>query len=361
MSVHGSLRAWSSAATLLLAACDSAAATSDTGGAAAMPEPRGPATIVLVGDTMLGRGIDAQLAEDPSFAPFRDLEPYTADADLLAINLETAITTATEEWPGKNYHFKMDPEHAALAFGKLPVKSGTPIFASTANNHVLDFLEVGLRQTLQSLDEVGIVHAGAGLDEAEAKAPAIVTTASGVRVGLIAASDHCSCGSAGWSAGATEPGMWQIATEPGADWDELATAITELRARTDWVVVSLHWGPNWVEAWPLDRLRDLAAKLVEAGASVIVGHSAHHVLPIEHIDGVPVLYGTGDFIDDYSAVDGFRNDLAYMARVVLDPATGADVQIVPLRIEHDGEHFVHPLLEDDPDAALVRQATGISE
>jgi poly-gamma-glutamate capsule biosynthesis protein CapA/YwtB (metallophosphatase superfamily) len=253
----------------------------------------------------------------------------------------------------------MAPERAGLAFGKLPVAAGTPIVVSLANNHALDFFEVGLRQTLQTLDGLGIARAGAGLDDAEARAPAIVTTASGVRIGLLSVSDHCSCGSDRWRAGPSRPGIWQIDTEPGADWDELRTAIVDVRAKVDWVVVSLHWGPNWVESWPLQRLRDLAAELVAAGASVIVGHSAHHVLPLEYIDGVPVLYGTGDLVDDYSLADGFRNDLSYAARVVLDPTAGAQVQIVPLRIEHEPEHFVHPLAADDPDAAYVREAAGL--
>jgi poly-gamma-glutamate capsule biosynthesis protein CapA/YwtB (metallophosphatase superfamily) len=352
-------RRWVHALVLAaLAACDASQPTADDPGEAAAP-PSGPATILLAGDTMLGRGIDAQLAADPALPLFREFEPWTADADLLAVNLETTITTAEERWPGKNFHFKMAPERAALAFGKLPVAAGTPIFVSLANNHALDFFEAGLRQTLQTLDGLGIARAGAGLDDAEARAPAIVTTASGVSIGLLSVSDHCSCGSDGWRAGPSSPGIWQIDTEPGADWDELRTAIVDVRAKVDWVIVSLHWGPNWVESWPLQRLRDLAAELAAAGASVIVGHSAHHVLPLENIDGVPVLYGTGDFVDDYSPVDGFRNDLSYAARVVLDPTTGAQVEVVPLRIQHGDAHFVHPLADDDPDAAYVREAAGL--
>lgn len=344
----------------LLPGCDAAQMASGEPSEAVMPPaPSGPATIVVAGDTMMGRGIDAQLAADPSFELFRDFGPWTADADLFAVNLETTITSAEEEWPGKNYHFRMDPGRAALAFDKLPVAAGTPVVVSLANNHVLDFFEAGLRQTLQSLDEIGVARAGAGLHAAEARAPALVTTASGVRIGLLSVSDHCSCGTDLWRAGPSTPGMWQIDTEPGPDWDELTAEVADLRTRVDWVVVSLHWGPNWVEAWPLPRLRELAAELVHAGASVIVGHSAHHVLPIEHIEGVPVLYGTGDFIDDYSSVEGFRPDLSYLARIVLDPHDGANVEIVPLRIEHDPDHYVHPLDEADPDAALVREAAGL--
>jgi poly-gamma-glutamate capsule biosynthesis protein CapA/YwtB (metallophosphatase superfamily) len=344
-----------------LSGCDASQAVTDTDAseAAAPAAPSGPATIVLAGDTMLGRGIDAQLAADPAFELFRGFQPWTADADLLAINLETTITTEVEEWPGKNYHFKMHPERAALAFEKLPAPEGTPIFVSLANNHVLDFFEAGLNETLQTLDGLGIVRAGAGRSEAEAKAPAIVTTASGVRIGLVSVSDHCSCGTDLWRAGPSSPGMWQIDTSAGPDWDELTTAVSDLRAEVDWVVVSLHWGPNWVERWPLERLRDLGAELVSAGASVIVGHSAHHVLPIEHIDGVPVLYGTGDFIDDYSSVDGYRPDLGYLARVVLDPDAGTTLEVVPFRIEHDPDHYAQPLAPEDPDAAFVRQAAGL--
>jgi poly-gamma-glutamate capsule biosynthesis protein CapA/YwtB (metallophosphatase superfamily) len=340
---------------LSLAACapDSAVDDESAPHAAAFEPPSGPLVIAFAGDTMLGRGIDRMAADDPSFTFFRDLDPYLEDVEVLSLNLETTITTASEEWPGKNYHFKVHPERAPVLFEQLPRSASTQLVVSLANNHILDFFEPGLRETIDTLDTLAIPHAGAGEDLASAQAPVILTTPRGVRVGILSASSHCSCGSAdGWRATEHAPGMWQFDPDTG-DFEELRRAVTALRQTVDYVIVSLHWGPNWIETWPIDWMPELAGELVAAGASVIHGHSAHHVLPVQRIGGVPVLYGSGDFLDDYSARPPFRADLSYLARVHLQPNADTQVELVPLRIEHAEGHFVHPLDPSDPDYALV--------
>ena len=318
------------------------------------PVPRGAATVVLAGDAMLGRDFNDLYDADPNYQAFRELDDATRDADMIAFNLETTITTSEDIWLGKNFNFKLDPRHAASALGSFPGQPSVPRVLSLANNHSLDFGVAGLLETMATLDAHGMRRVGAGVDFDESRTPLVLTTDDGVRIGIIAASSVCSCDGS-WSATADSPGMWQIDSDDPSD---LVDAVRELRPRVDWLVIMLHWGPNWVTEWPIAWMEDLAEDLAGAGADVIVGTSAHHVLPVERHGLTLVLNGTADFIDDYANPhEGFRNDISYLARVRLEPDQEAALELVPLRVEHDEGHWVHPLDADDPDYARVLAAT----
>jgi len=315
---------------------------------------QGGATLVLAGDAMLGRDFNDLYDADPSYRAFRELDDAVSDADVIAFNLETTVTVSDDIWLGKNYNFKLDPRHAASAFGSIPGDPSVPRVLSLANNHVLDFGVAGLLETLAVLDANDMHHVGAGVDIDESRAPLVLTTEDGITIGFISASSVCSCGGS-WSATADSPGMFQFDSH---DPSELVDAVRDFRPRIDWLVVMLHWGPNWVTEWPIDWMHELAAELAEVGADVIVGTSAHHVLPVERQGLTVVLNGTADFIDDYANPhEGFRNDLSILARIDLQPGREPALELVPLRIEHDEGHWVHPLDADDPDYAAVLSAT----
>jgi poly-gamma-glutamate capsule biosynthesis protein CapA/YwtB (metallophosphatase superfamily) len=340
-----SMRAWPLLASL---ACESESE------APVRPEAQGAATIVLAGDAMLGRDFNELYEADPGYRAFRELDDAMSEADVIAFNLETTVTVSDDIWLGKNFNFKLDPRHAASAFGSIPGDPDVPRVLSLANNHILDFGVAGLLETLDTLDAHGMRRVGAGANVDEARAPLVITTAAGVTIGFISASSVCSCDGS-WAATADSPGMFQFDSD---DPSELVDAVRELRPRVDWLVVMLHWGQNWTTEWPIDWMHELAVDLSQVGADVILGTSAHHILPVERQGLTVVLNGTADFIDDYANPhEGFRNDLSILARVGLEPGREPELDIVPLRIEHeDGDHWVHPLPEDDPDYTLVLSA-----
>jgi poly-gamma-glutamate synthesis protein (capsule biosynthesis protein) len=112
-----------------------------------------------------------------------------------------------------------------------------------------------------------------------------------------------------------------------------------LRQPRDVVIVSLHWGPNWGYEVP-EAQRRFAHELIDkAGVSIVHGHSSHHAKAIEVHNDRLILYGCGDFLNDYEGIRGyeqFRDDLALMYFVDIDPA-GADLvalDMVPLQIRH---------------------------
>src|SRR5690606_4697627 len=122
----------------------------------------------------------------------------------------------------------------------------------------------------------------------------------------------------------------------------------------DIVVMSLHWGGNWGYEVP-EAHRAFARRLIEAAdVDVVHGHSSHHPKTIEVFRHKLILYGCGDFLNDYEGIGGyeaFRPDLGLMYFPTLDMATGALVQLtmVPtqmraLRVNRAGRADAHWLV-----------------
>jgi poly-gamma-glutamate synthesis protein (capsule biosynthesis protein) len=117
----------------------------------------------------------------------------------------------------------------------------------------------------------------------------------------------------------------------------LAGAIMAARRAGDIVVVSIHWGPNWGYAVDAEQ-RSFARAIIDSGAvDVVHGHSSHHPKGIEVYHGRPILYGCGDFINDYEGISGYeryRGDL--VAMYLIGIGNGGDgivsLRIVPLRM-----------------------------
>lgn len=102
------------------------------------------------------------------------------------------------------------------------------------------------------------------------------------------------------------------------------------------VIASIHWGGNWGHAIPAEQ-REFAHRLIdEAQVDVVHGHSSHHVKAIEVYQNKPVLYGCGDFLNDYEGIGGhqsYRPDLSLMYFLRLEPTTGElrSLRMVPMR------------------------------
>ena len=200
-------------------------------------------------------------------------------------------------------------------------------FASLANNHAADFEMTGLLDTVRCLDEAGIAHAGAGVDLAAALAPAFLT-AAGWRVGIVAFADH----PADWAAGPTSPGINYTPVSLAADhFAAIANALTIARQQTDLVIFSIHWGPN-MRSRPAPAFRAFARHVIKAGADVFWGHSAHIVQGVEIWHGKPILYDTGDFVDDYAVDPELRNDLSGLFLLRAQPPEVARIDVIPVKI-----------------------------
>jgi poly-gamma-glutamate capsule biosynthesis protein CapA/YwtB (metallophosphatase superfamily) len=322
----------------------------------------GLVTLFACGDVMPGRGVDQILPHpgDPGLRegyardanayvrlaervngpiprpagfswPWGDALPVVEQAapDVRVINLETSVTRSADFAPGKAVHYRMNPDN-------LPcVAAIRPDVCALANNHVLDFGERGLRETLGALAGAGLAVAGAGLGAAEAGRPAVVPLPDGGRVLVL------SCGTASsgippqWAATATRPGVNLLPSLSLAAADALITGTQAARHDGDVAVVSIHWGSNWGYGVRSDQVR-FAHRLIDGGVDVIHGHSSHHPRPIEVYRGKLILYGCGDCIDDYEGITGFeeyRDDLRLLYFASIAPGTGelAVLTMVPMQ------------------------------
>jgi poly-gamma-glutamate synthesis protein (capsule biosynthesis protein) len=273
-----------------------------------IPRPVGP-------DYVWGAALDAIEAHDP---------------DARIVNLETAVTTSPEAWPGKEVHYRTHPANvAALRAARIDC-------CVLANNHVLDWGEAGLLETLDTLDAAGLATAGAGRDLGEAREP-VTIECDGGRVILVAIASTNSGTPPDWAAGPGRPGVHLIEGWSQDAVTDIAALVTAAKRPGDVAVASVHWGSNWGYEIP-DAQRRLAHRLVDDGrVDVVHGHSSHHPRPIELYRGRLILYGCGDFITDYEGIgghEGFRNDLVVGYVATVDPATGVthELTLLPFRL-----------------------------
>jgi poly-gamma-glutamate capsule biosynthesis protein CapA/YwtB (metallophosphatase superfamily) len=323
-------------------------------------------TLFLCGDVMTGRGIDqilahpgkpvlheiymkdargyvelAEAAHGP--IPRRAGPPYIwgdaldelkrAAPDINIINLETSITTSDDYWAGKEVQYRMHPDNIGC-FSAAGIGG-----CSLANNHVLDWGYAGLKETLLTLKKANIKSAGAGMNTKEAEAPAIVELPGKGRVITFAFGSPTGGVPMSWAATDTTPGVNLLKDFSDTSVRSIRELIGDVKRTGDVVVFSLHWGGNWGYELSPAEIRFAHQLVDEAGVDIVHGHSSHHVKGIEVYQDRLILYGCGDFLNDYEGIRGyeyFRGDLGLMYFASIDPETGklVGLQMTPTRIEH---------------------------
>ena len=321
-------------------------------------------TLFLAGDTMVGRGVDqvlphpcdpqlfephvtsaadyvelAERANGPIARPV-DFAYVWGDAlaeldrrrpDLRVINLETAITTSADP-EAKGINYRMNPKNAQV------LSAARVDCCCLANNHVLDWGEPGLVQTLKTLADAGVKTAGAGRTLNEAATPAILPVPHG-RVIVLAFGAPTSGIPAKWAATDGKPGVQFLPELAPRAVDTIASQVQAVKTPGDIVVVSLHWGENWGYRISRQQVAFAHGLIDQAGVDIVFGHSSHHPKAMEVHHGKLILYGCGDFINDYEGIRGyeaFRDDLVLMYFPTLHHADGAlhQLAMVPLQIRN---------------------------
>ena len=322
-----------------------------------------PVKVCLSGDVMIGRGIDqimphpcdprihepfmssaidylhlAEQANGPIARPV-NLEYVWGAAleelrrtrpDAYIINLEVSIT-CSDTYLAKGINYRMSPENA----GCLPA-AGVDCCV-LANNHILDWGNAGLLETLATLDYRGIKTSGAGQDLAHARGPAVLDVANNQRVIVFAFASVSSGTPRDWAATPSGAGVNLLADLSDKCAAQLARSLAENRRSGDNVIVSLHWGPNWGYYVPEEQRRFAHRLIDEAGVSAVYGHSSHHAKAIEVYRQRLILYGCGDFLNDYEGITSYaqyRDDLALLYAASFDPTSAdlIDLEIIPFQI-----------------------------
>lgn len=293
-------------------------------------------TVAAVGDLMFARDVTDLMLEHGAEYPFERVLPLFQGADLLLGNLEGTFTDRGQ-LADKTYTFRAPPELAeGLALAGFDA-------VSLANNHSFDFGPDGLADTLDALDVVGVAHFGAGLSEADARAPALlkVGDATVALLGLNnAPGAHAAAGE--------EPGVAQASQTNGR-------AIEHAAAIADYVIVTVHAGTEYV-ATPTDGQREFAHRAIDAGADVVIGHHPHVLQPWERYKGGLILYSLGNFVFDLDADDlatlGSGPFETAVAVLTLSPDVPPDVEFRPAYIDV-AENRPRPATPDEAGAILA--------
>jgi hypothetical protein len=369
-----------------------------------MPSALRTFTLNFVGDVMLGRLVDQLWPQHvdnaherrvvsyfieryPHLANYTHRDPWgTAlplfhDADLNLINLETSATTTNDPWPSKAFNYRMHPANAAA------LREARIDYACLANNHTLDFGSDGLVETVWTMKENKIAFAGVGETTDESRRPAILRLP---RCADVAHHGHAH------AQGQDEPGNSYTvhvyaASDHPRDWAvvpsfhlidytprtrehllTLLTSHTPDKPIPDLKIFSIHWGPNYT--WqPAEKIRSLAHFLIdECGVDIVHGHSSHHVQGVERYHRKLIIYGCGDFVDDYALNEEYRNDLGAVWRVcVREEQDEENVEVESCRLVLDRleifptrcDRFQVTLLDPDDDDHLwvQRKITRLSE
>jgi poly-gamma-glutamate capsule biosynthesis protein CapA/YwtB (metallophosphatase superfamily) len=279
----------------------------------------GNVTLAFAGDVHFA-GRTARLLSDPATA-FGPIAAVLKSADFTAVNLETSVTARGTPQP-KTFHFRTVP----AAFTAL--RDGGVDLVTMANNHVLDYGQVGLADTLAAAKAARFPYVGIGADAAAAWAP-YVTTINGMKIAVIGVSQVAELAPS-WVATDTRPG------EANAiDLSRTLAAVRAARRLAPTVIVFMHWGTEG-QACPDAGQLSLAPQLAAAGASIIIGAHAHMLQGSGWLGHTFVAYGMGNFLwweASYSTASG-------VLELTLRPHAALTSRFIPAVVSSTGQPVV---------------------
>ena len=279
-------------------------------------------TLLFVGDIMLSRNVGARMkARNDWTYPFAKIAETLRAADLAVGNLECPMSDV-----GHNLHhlysFRADPRAIeGLTFAGFRV-------VELANNHMDDWDRPALLDTVQRLRAAGLRPVGAGANDLEAHYPTMVNL-NNAKLAFLAYVDVEPK-----SAAATPD-------QAGVAWLDLERVLSDIRfARplADIVIVCLHWGVEYAKR-PDRRQVEMAHRMIDAGADLVVGGHPHVTQPCEFYHGHWIAYSLGNFIFDQRWPVTHHG---LMLKVTLVGNRITDATPIPITIDNSSQPFVSP-------------------
>lgn len=281
-----------------------------------MKVENGAYRLAAVGDCMLAREVGRHFSANPGDFSFNDIRPVLAGHDLIMANFENPVGVKGAPDPAQDPHvtFRCRPESLGI-LKDLGVNA-----VSLGNNHMLDYGETALIETLEYLDAAGIKHAGAGRNYEEANRP-LLLEARGDRVAFMS---HVFIYSA----------STRMATKnrPGVSDHRIGnilSRIKELRRSGCIVIVSIHWGAEY-SFYPVPYQMRQARMMIESGASLIIGHGPHYPQGMEDYKDGKIVYSLGNFIFDEPHI--FANRSFILSSDIAKDGKPGDCRIFPVHI-----------------------------
>lgn len=237
-------------------------------------------TLMAVGDIMLGdhpiclgHGVGSKIKKMGPKFPFLYVASILHEADIVFGNLEAVISGAEINTKSlKSLQLKALPEVVeGLKYAGFNI-------LSLANNHILEHGNEAMFETLDILSKCGINSAG--VNKTSKKQP-LIFEKNKIKIAFLAyclirdKTAYCSVD----------------------DYDEICTDVTNCKKNADIVIVSLHWGNEFIRKPSLNQIK-IAHDIIDAGATLILGHHPHVLQGIEYYKKGIIAYSLGNFIFD---------------------------------------------------------------
>ena len=277
--------------------------------------PQDKIYLAFAGDILLDGFVGEQIGRYGVNFPFVKVASVLQKADLAFANLETPVSVRGE------------PADKMFAFRSKPAALGGLSYAgidgvSLANNHILDYGQTAMLDTLIHLDKYKIGHTGAGKNIEEAYKP-YTKTVKGKRIAMLGVSRVLSGPS--WYAGKNSPGAASAYTP-----EPLMSAIKQSAKDNDYTIVYIHWNEEFKD-YPEKYARTLAKQMIDSGADIILGAHSHCLMGIEYYKHKPIYYSLGNFVFNRSTRGGEKTLHSMLVNFTLSDA-GVTGRITPVKI-----------------------------
>lgn len=249
-----------------------------------MIEEREGYRLAAMGDVMLARGVGQHILEKPEDFLFEEIGSVLKGHDLIVLNLENPVGTN-----GTPHHVQ-DPHVTFCGHpDSLQVLRNLGVtVVSLGNNHMLDYGDAALHETVEYLDALGIKHAGAGRNYEEANRP-LLMECNGHKIAFLSYVFIYSASTK--MATRNKPGISDYRIR------KILPEIRDLSLSGYQVNVSIHWGMEY-SFFPIPYQMRQARQMIDSGASIILGHGPHYPQGIENYNAGQIVYSLGNFIFD---------------------------------------------------------------
>jgi poly-gamma-glutamate capsule biosynthesis protein CapA/YwtB (metallophosphatase superfamily) len=246
--------------------------------------PETAVRIAALGDIMLARDVGRHYVNKPDDFKLEEIAGILGQYDLVIANLENPVGIKGAPHPKQDPHvaFRCHPDTLAV------LKNLNVDVVSLGNNHLLDYGEETLFESLHYLEKANIAHVGGGKDYAQANKPACFSI-RGMKIALLSSVMIYSASTE--RAAAKKPGVADYRIAP------LLANIRALKRKGYTVLVTVHWGLEYC-FYPVPYQRLQARRMIDAGASLILGHGPHYPQGIEDYQQGQIVHSLGNFIFD---------------------------------------------------------------
>ena len=287
-----------------------------------------PIKILFTGDFCPHLRIE-KLALDGNYKPvFNDFKKEFLDNDLNVVDLECPLTEETKGIEKTGPHQKAHPATIKLL---KEIKVG---LVAMANNHIKDYGEKALLDTIELCEKNGITTLGVGKNIQEAVKP-VIKDFNGYKVGFINVAES----------------EWTIATKDKAganplDLIEVFKQIQNLKNKTDKIIVIAHGGNEFYHL-PSPRIKKTYRFFIDAGADAVISHHTHCLTGYEVYKEAPIFYGLGNFMYDWPNKENDNWNFGYAVRLIMKDTI--EFEIIPFKQnsgEQVGVHYLNDVEKD---------------